>query len=275
MDFPDPDSDFLRQIAFSRSANLVDPLRVRTFDARFPPVAHDAESPNLGSLVRTLPTGHLEHLHCAVAEAMTLHETSFFRDQKLFDVLRETILPRLIAANSDTRRLRIWSAGASTGQEAYSVAMLICEHFPNLADWDVQILGTDISSEVIDYAKQGRYRRPEVNCGLAARLLLKYFEREGEDWEIAPSLRSMCRYQHADLCKPMQNVPAFDLVMLRNVLLYLPPQDRSDALQAVHRRMTRSAYLVLGTAEQAEDSTDLFQTQLEKECYFYRSATRS
>jgi len=188
----------------------------------------------------------------------------------MFDVLRDTILPRLIAANSAQRKLRIWSAACSTGQEAYSLAMLLCEHFSNLADWDVKITGTDVIHPVIQYARCGRYRRLEVNRGLPARKLVKYLVRDGEEWEVVPKLRSMCDFQYADLCAPLPRLPVFDLVLLRNVLLYFPQPSRSSVFQSVHRQIVSRGYLVLGASEQAEDSTKLFQAEFARECYFYR-----
>jgi chemotaxis protein methyltransferase CheR len=219
-----------------------------------------------------LRTNQPTHLHRAVAEAMTINETAFFRDHKMFEVLRDTILPRLIEANSSQRELRIWSAASSTGQETYSLAMLLCEYFADLADWDVKIVGTDTSPQVIEYARRGRYRRLEVNRGLAVRMLVKYLAHDGEEWEVAPKLRSMCDFQYANLCAPLPELPIFDLVLLRNVLLYFPRESRSSVFRSVHRQMAPGGYLVLGTSEQAEDSTNLFQAEFVRECYFYRPA---
>ena len=146
----DSDYDYLRQLVLSRTANLIDPARNAHFEMRLKPVAKAAGASNLEGLVSILRTDQPAHLHRAVAEAMTINETSFFRDRRTFDVLRDTILPRLIETNSAERRLRMWSAAGSTGQEAYSLAMLLCEHFPACASWDVKIVGTDISQQVID-----------------------------------------------------------------------------------------------------------------------------
>lgn len=221
----------------------------------------------LANILRADPPAHL---HRAAAEARTVNETAFFRDRKMFDALRETIVPRLIEANSADRMLRIWSAASSTGQEAYSLTMLLCEHFPNLVDWDVKIIGTDNSQQVIEYARHGRYLRLEVNRGLPARKLVKYLMRDGEEWEVLPKLKSMCNFQYADLCAPLPRLPLFDLVLLRNVLLYFSRPSRSTVFRSVHRQMAPGAYLVLGASEQAEDSTDLFQAERARECYFYR-----
>jgi chemotaxis protein methyltransferase CheR len=227
---------------------------------------------NFEEFVRTLQVDRTEHLHRAVAEAETIQETSFFRDRKLFDVLRETVLPRLIGANSAGKKLRIWSAATSTGQEAYSIAMLLREHFAELVNWDVKIVGTDLSRGAIDYARRGRYRRSEVNRGLPVRKLVKYLARYGEEWEIAPALKSMCEFRCAGLCGPLLKQSAFDLVLLRNVLLYLPAERRSEVFRRVYRQMVPGGYLVLGAAEQAEDSTDLFHAESSREYYFYRPA---
>ena len=208
-----------------------------------------------------------------VAEAMTINETYFFRDQILFDILRETILPQLIEANQADRKLSIWSAAASTGQEAYSVAMLIAEHFPELKSWDIKILGTDISSQVIDWAQRGRYRRLEVNRGLPARMLLKYLIRDGDEWEITKDIKAMCEFRRLNLCDEMPAKRSFDLVLLRNVLLYLSPTDRQLVFRGEHRQMKPRGYLLLGAAEQAEDSTDLFQTKFDGNFYYYRPAS--
>jgi chemotaxis protein methyltransferase CheR len=271
----DSDYDYLRRIVHSRSANLIDPSRNALFEAKLKPIAKVAGASNLEEFVNILRLDQSPQLHRAVAEAMTINETSFFRDRAVFNVLRESILPRLIEANSAEKRLRIWSAAASTGQEAYSVAMLLCEHFPHLASWDVKIVGTDVARPVIDYARRGRYRRLEVNRGLPARMLVKYFERDGEEWEVAPRLRGMCEFQYANLCGPLPILPTFDLVLLRNVLLYFTSADRNSVLRSAHRQMARNGYLVLGAAEQAEDSTTLFQTEFSGECYFYRPAARA
>jgi chemotaxis protein methyltransferase CheR len=205
-----------------------------------------------------------------------LHETGFFRDRDVFDALRESALPRLIEANGATRRLRVWCAACSTGQEAYSVAMLLREHFAEqVAGWDVRIVATDIADDAVEYARRGRYRRAEVNRGLAARLLVKYFVRDGEEWVVVPELRAMCEFREADVCHPNADTERFDLVLMRNVLLFLPEPDRAAAFELANRRMARHGVLVLGQAEQAEDSTELFEAEYLAGCCFYRKAMKS
>jgi chemotaxis protein methyltransferase CheR len=266
----DSDYAYLRQLVLSQSANLIDPSRNALFETRLQPIAQRSGASTLEDFVSILRVDRTPHLHRAVAEAMTINETSFFRDGKPFDLLREKILPDLIAKNAATRTLRIWSAANSTGQESYSLAMLIAEHFPELSGWDVKIVGTDISARVIEYARRGRYRRMEVNRGLPARMLVKYMVRHDDEWEVAPALRSMCEFHSANLCAPLPELPVFDLVLLRNVLLYFPQQDRGCVFSDVYRQMASGGYLLLGSAEQAEDSTDLFKVEFANDCYFYR-----
>jgi chemotaxis protein methyltransferase CheR len=271
----DSDYAYLRELVLKQSANLIDPSRNTLFETRLIPLARGAGATDLEGLVSMLRMDEPAQLHRAVAEAMTINETSFFRDVKPFDGLRTHVIPRLIEGNRTQRKLRIWSAASSTGQEAYSVAMLIAEDFPELTSWDIKIIGTDISRHVVDYARRGRYRRIEVNRGLRARLLVKYFQRDEEEWEISPKIRAMCDFQVANLCAPLPSLPVFDIVMLRNVLLYFPQQDRSLVFSDVYRQMSRHGCLILGNAEQAEDSTNLFHAEFGPDWYFYRPAPGS
>jgi chemotaxis protein methyltransferase CheR len=266
----DSDYEYLRGIVMAQSANLIDPSRNILFDTRLTPIARRSGAANLEDFVNMLKAGKPAHLHRAVAEAMTINETSFFRDITPFELLRKVVFPRLIEQRTQNRRLRIWSAASSTGQEAYSLAMLVAEYFPDLAQWDVKIIGTDISRHVVDYAQKGRYRRLEVNRGLPARMLLKYMVRDGEEWEVVPRIRSMCEFQYANLCASMPQLPVFDLVMLRNVLLYFSQYDRKTLFREIHRKTTPDGYLILGNAEQAEDSTNLFKVEFAANSYFYR-----
>jgi chemotaxis protein methyltransferase CheR len=266
----DLDYAYLRDVVLAQSANRIDPSRNTLFDTRLTPIVKMAGARNLQDFVSMLKLDKPSHLHRAVAEAMTINETSFFRDLKPFEMLRQEVLPRLVDRRQSSRRLRIWSAASSTGQEAYSIAMLIAEYFPQLARWDVKITGTDISRGVVEYARRGRYRRLEVNRGLPARMLLKYMERDGEEWEVNERIRSMCEFQSINLCATLPTFPEFDLVMLRNVLLYFTQQDRARLFDEVYRKMAEDGYLVLGNAEQAEDSTNRFEVEFVANCYCYR-----
>ncbi|GAC1427410.1 MAG: protein-glutamate O-methyltransferase CheR [Acidobacteriaceae bacterium] len=265
------DYEYLRQVVRAEAAIVVEPWRNMQFEMRLGPVARQAGTASLEDLVGILRTEGKAALRRAVAEAMTINETSFFRDGTPFDAIREVIVPNLIKRNAATRRLRIWSAAGSTGQEAYSLAMLLCDNFPEVAEtWDVQVLGTDITRSVIEYARRGRYRRLEVNRGFPARFLLKYMVRDEDQWQLTEPVRKMCEFRDMNLCSPAQGMPQFDLVLLRNVLLYFSQKDRSSVFRMVHGQMIPGGYLLLGAAEQAEDSTELFCAEFARDCYFYR-----
>ncbi len=270
MSCSETDYAYLRKVVLEESANLIDPTRNVLFEARLTPIAQSAGRENVQGLVELLRVNRTDHLHRVVAEAMTINETSFFRDVRPFDMLRSKAIAELIRQKQAERRLHIWCAACSTGQEAYSIAMLLLEHFSVLADWDVKIIGTDISRPVLEYAARGRYRRVEVNRGLPAKMLVKYFERYGEEWEVSERVRGLCEFSHANLCAPLPPLPLFDLVLLRNVLLYFPEQDRSCVFSDVHRQMNPKGFLLLGNSEQAEDSTDQFEMEFASDTYFYR-----
>ena len=266
----DADYVYLGKLVQAQSANVLDPARKTLFESRLQPLVQVAGTANLEGLVGLLRESRSAPLHRAFAESLTINETSFFRDVKPFDVLRDEVFPTLIKQRSAERRLRIWSAASSTGQEAYSVAMLLAEHFPELERWDVRIVGTDLSREGIEYARRGRYRRLEVNRGLPARLLVRHFRRDDDEWEVSGGLKAMCEFEVGNLCAPTARTFAFDLVLLRNVLLYFSKPDRTAVFREVHHQLTPRGFLVLGNAEQAEDSTDLFHAEFSKDCYFYR-----
>ena len=271
----DSDYAYLRELVLAQSANLIDPSRNALFETRLTPIARLAGAANLEGLVSILRQDRPDQLQRAVAEAMTINETSFFRDVRPFDALRTNVITRLIETRQDERRLRIWSAASSTGQEAYSLAMLLVEHFPELMRWDVKIIGTDIAQSVVEYATRARYRRLEVNRGLPARMLVKYFQRHDDEWEVCAKVRQLCEFKLANLCAPLPRLPVFDLVLLRNVLLYFPQQDRSCVFSDVYRHIQKQGYLLLGNAEQAEDSTNLFVSEFGADCYFYRPVAGS
>lgn len=266
----DLDYAYLRDLVQTQSSNLIDPARNTLFDTRLAPIARLAGTSNLQDLVHLLRTDRPAHLHRAVAEAMIVAETSFFRDPRLFEALRTTILPTLIRLRAATRRLRIWSAATSTGQEAFSLAMLLDGLLPTSDPWDVRIHGTDISRQAIDYAQRGRFRQSEVVRGLTPPMIARHFLHEEDEWVVSPRIADLCQFRVTNLCGEIAPLPRFDLILLRNVLLYFSPPDRSCVLTTMHRQLTPDGYLILGDSEQAEDSTTLFRPQVIDETYLYR-----
>ena len=168
-------------------------------------------------------------------------------------------MPKLIEARKQTRRLRFWSAACSTGQEAFSLGMLLAEHFPMLGQWNVRIEGTDISAEVVERAQAGVYHRIEMNRGLPARFVVRYFEHQGEEWVVSPEIRKLCGFRQANLCGPQlpfrRAEDQFDVIFLRNVMLYFSQETRKALMANVHKLLAPDGLLFLGSSEQPADSS--------------------
>jgi chemotaxis protein methyltransferase CheR len=248
------DFGVLREIVFRLSQNVLDPSRDYLFETRLTKLLRNEGMAHLQELIARLRHRKDPVLERAIAEAMTINETSFFRDGRPFELLRSELLPSLIEARRPKRALRFWSAACSTGQEGYSLAMLLREHFPMLAGWRIQIEGTDISHEVVDRAQRGVYHRIEVNRGLPARHVVRYFDHVGEDWMVKPEIRQICTYRQANLCQT--SLPfhePFDVIFLRNVMLYFSQETRRALLAGVHRLLAADGILFLGSAEQPAD----------------------
>ncbi|MGD0156380.1 MAG: protein-glutamate O-methyltransferase CheR [Terracidiphilus sp.] len=251
------DYGYLRKLVFSISQIVLDPSRDYLFGTRLSRILRNQGMSRVDELVRTMRVSTNPALEWAVAEAMTINETSFFRDCRPFELLRTELFPQLVEARRRTRALRIWSAACATGQEAYSLAMLLLEHFPMLTGWHLAIEGTDISGEVVERAQAGRYHRIEINRGLPARLVVRYFYHMGEDWIVKPEVRKLCHFRQANLCGPRlpfnRASDRFDVIFLRNVMLYFSQQTRRTLLAGIHRLLPPDGVLFLGASEQPAD----------------------
>jgi chemotaxis protein methyltransferase CheR len=248
---------YLRQLVFGQSQNVLDPTRDYLFDTRLTKVLRNQGMTRLEELVRHLKLRRDPKLERSIAEAMTINETSFFRDSRPFELMRADLLPKLVEARRSTRALRFWSAACSTGQEAYSVAMLMLEHFPLMANWNIRIEGTDLCAEVVQRAQAARYHRIEINRGLPARFVVRYFDHTGEDWAVKPEVRRLCNFRQANLCAPQlpfnRADDRFDVIFLRNVMLYFSQETRRTLLAGIHRVLAPDGILFLGSSEQPAD----------------------
>ena len=267
-----PDYGYLRQLVFSLSRNVLDPSRDYLFETRLTKLLRNQGMSRVDELVRHLRPPPDPALERAVAEAMTINETSFFRDARPFELLRLELLPKLIESRRLARSLRFWSAACSTGQEGYSLAMLIREHFPVLAPWAISIEGTDLSAEVVERAQNGRYHRIEINRGLPARFVVRYFDHVGEDWIVKPELRKLCNFRQANLCAPQlpftRVSDRFDVIFLRNVMLYFSQETRKTLLAGIHRLLAPDGILFLGSSEQPADPSLWTPVLAGGTCYF-------
>jgi chemotaxis protein methyltransferase CheR len=268
------DFDYVRAYVRDQAAIVLEPGKEYLVESRLLMLSRKEGIPTLGELVSRLRADPKNGLHRKVVDAMTTNETSFFRDIHPFDALRKTILPGLIAQRSAERKLTLWCGAASTGQEPYSVMMLIAEHFPELLKWDIKFIATDLCRDVLDRARSGRYTQLEVNRGLPAKLLFKYFFRHGTDWELKEDLRRRVEFQEMNLVKEWPYFPPFDIVFLRNVLIYFDIPTKKSIFANIRRILRQGGYLLLGSAETPFNIDDeLERTVIESTpCYRIKQA---
>jgi len=266
------DYGYLRQLVFGLSQNVLDPSRDYLFETRLTKLLRNQGMTQLEELVEHLKLRKNPVLERSIAEAMTINETSFFRDSRPFELLRTELLPALIEARRPVRTLRFWSAACSTGQEGYSLSMLMVEHFPLLAGWSLRIEGTDICAEVVERAQAGCYHRIEMNRGLPARFVVRYFDHQGEDWIVKPEVKKMCNFRQASLSGPQlpfnRAEDRFDVIFLRNVMLYFSQETRKVLLAGIHRVLAPDGILFLGSSEQPADVSIWTAMLAGGTCYF-------
>jgi chemotaxis protein methyltransferase CheR len=238
---------FLTDYIYRESGIVLDEGKHYLIEARLMPVVRQSHMASLDALCAALRNSGDPPLHKKVVEAMTTHETLFFRDVAPFDALRSEVLPALIEQRKKTRKLTFWSAACSSGQEAYSLAMLLLEM--GLEGWNIQILGTDLSDQILARAREGRYLQIEVNRGLPVNHLLRYFDRLGLDWQIKDRLRRMVAFESFDLRKSMRTKGPFDVIFCRNVLIYFNVETKKKILPELRGALYSGGYLVLGGAE--------------------------
>lgn len=241
--------EFIRCFLYDKSAIQVGIDKDYLIESRLAPVLRKHGLADFGSLVKRLRANGNDVLSIDVLDAMTTNETYFFREPVLFDELLRQLLPSLIAARAGTRRLQIWSAACATGQEPYSLAMGMRERLPQLRDWQVHLLATDISPSCLAQARRGVYRQLEVNRGLPAPYLLKYFTRDGLEYTLKDEIRLAVEFRALNLIGdwPINIRP--DLLLMRNVLIYFDQRTKAAILAKVRKVLAPNGYLVLGAAE--------------------------
>jgi chemotaxis protein methyltransferase CheR len=266
------DYGYLRQLVFGLSQNVLDPSRDYLFETRLTRLLRNQGMTHLEELVQHLKLRKNPVLERSIAEAMTINETSFFRDARPFELLRAELLPKIIESRRHVRSLRFWSAACSAGQEGYSLGMMLQEHFPLLAGWNLRIEGTDICAEVVERARSGTYHRIEINRGLPARFVVRYFDHQGEDWVVKPEVKKMCNFRQANLCGPLlpfnRIEDRFDVIFLRNVMLYFSQATRKTLLAGIHRILAPDGILFLGSSEQPADPSIWTSVLAGGTCYF-------
>lgn len=255
--------DFLRKMLKERSGLVLSADKQYLVESRLGPVAKKHNLASLSELCMRL-RGPALALETDVVEAMTTNETFFFRDKTPFELFKDTILPAMLTARAAQKRLRIWCAAASSGQEPYSLAMILKEMEPRLAGWRIDILGTDLSTEILDKAKAGRYSQFEVQRGLPINLLMKYFTQKGDAWEISSEIRSMVQYRPLNLLRDFSTLGNFDVIYCRNVLIYFDQATKAEILARATKLLPADGYLLLGAAETVVGITDVLKPHPEK-----------
>lgn len=250
------DYEVLRRILVEESGHALGDGKEYLVERRLTPVAESLSHPDLAALVRHLSRTPDRQTIRRVCEAMTTNESLFFRDGRPFDLLRERLVPALLERRSAQKRIRIWSAACSTGQEVYSVAMTLAEMETRLAGWTVDLVATDYVSDVVDRAREGRFNHFEVQRGLPVHMLVKYFEQAGESWRVKDDLRRRIRFDQGNLLRPFGHMGSFDVVFCRNVLIYFDAAGKRDVLSRLTRVVAPDGYLVLGASETALGLTD-------------------
>lgn len=252
------DFDFLAKLVKDSSGLVLTKDKAYLLESRLMPVARKRGFKGLDELVSKLRLGD-RALAEDVTEAMTTNESFFFRDQKPFDQFRQVVLPNLLKTRATKKSFRIWCAAASSGQEPYSLAMILKEEAAKLAGWRTEIVGTDISRDILQKARAGLYSQFEVQRGLPIQLLVKYFKKRDDQWEIDPAIRAMVQYKEWNLLQDLRALGTFDVVFCRNVLIYFDQPTKAKVLESMAKQMSDDGVLYLGGAETVLGISDKFK----------------
>jgi chemotaxis protein methyltransferase CheR len=248
---------FVRELVRAESAIVLEPGKEYLVESRLVPLARTAGHLDVDAFVRELSTRRNPATLRLVVEALTTNETSWFRDSDPFTALRQSIFPTLAKTRSH-RQMRVWAAACSSGQEPYSILMT-AQDTPELTGWKVDLLATDLSHEMLDRARNGQYSQLEVNRGLPATTLVRHFERSGLGWRISPALSSQVQFRQLNLMRPFPPMGKFDVVFLRNVLIYFDLATKRDILRRVRQVMAPDGHLFLGAAEMTMGVDDAWE----------------
>lgn len=253
------DFDMFATLLKQRSGLVLTKDKAYLLESRLMPVARKWNMKGLDELANTVRTRKDEALLRDITEAMTTNESSFYRDSKPFDQFRQLVLPRLLETRAAKRSIRIWSAACSSGQEAYSLAMLLLDEQARIGGWRIEIVGTDISAEMVERAKAGVYTQFEVQRGLPIQMLVKHFKQNGDKWQISQQIRQMVSFREWNLLQDVSALGQFDVVFCRNVLIYFDQPTKTKVLEAIARQMPPDGILYLGGAETVLGITDRFK----------------
>lgn len=253
------DFDLFAKLLYQRSGLVLTKEKAYLLESRLMPIARKANLKDLGELAAIMRQRTDENLLADITDAMTTNESSFFRDQRPFDQFRQIVLPKFLQARAAAKRLRIWSAACSNGQEPYSLAMILDEEKHKLAGWHIDIIATDLCRDVLDKAQQGIYTQFEVQRGLPITMLVKNFTQMGDKWQISKAMRDQIKFQQFNLLDDMRPLGQFDIIFCRNVLIYFDQPTKTKVLENMVRQMPADGVLYLGGAETVLGITQAFK----------------
>ena len=273
MAISDAEFHYIKDFIYQQAAIDLEPGKAYLVESRLQPIARREGFASLSDMIAKLRAQPANGLNWLVVEAMTTNETYFFRDVHPFELLKTKVLPELIKRRAAQRQINIWCAAASSGQEPYSIMMLLREHFPELSTWKINFTATDISNQMLNRCREGFYSQLEVNRGLPANLLVKYFEKISTEWKIKDDLRRAIDFRQLNLAQPWPALATMDIVFIRNVLIYFDAATKKPILARVRKLMSPDGYMFLGGAETTLNLDESFKrVQVNNSAYYQLNA---
>jgi chemotaxis protein methyltransferase CheR len=269
------DFQFIGKLLMEHSAVVLEPGKEYLVETRLAPIVRKLELGSIADLAARLRRPDSNGLIRQIVEALVTNETLFFREVHPFESLRKTVIPDLIRRRGSERALSIWCCASSTGQEPYSLALLLREHFPLLQTWKVSLLATDLSRDALARARDGKYSQIEVNRGLPAPLLVKYFQQQGTHWQLKEEIRRLVEFRELNLSQPWPFLPRMDLILNRNVMIYFDVATKKSILSRIARILRPDGYLLLGGSETTFNLEDSFRRVEDLKAGFYQLAGAS
>ena len=254
-----PGIEYIRDVLSRRAGFCIQAGLEYLLESRLLPLAREHKASSVNEFIRMMQSGAIRDSEQVLVESLADKETSFFRDVRPFETLRRNVLPELIVRRAEVKKLSVFCAGCSTGQEPYSVALVLHEYFPELLSWDLRILAGDISMEVLRAAETALYNQLEINRGLPVALLVKYFQKDGLGWRLKPEVGRLVEFFQINLLGDWPSLPNLDIVFLRNVLSRFAPEVQTDMIKNVVRRLKPDGCLVLGAKETPPGIADYFE----------------
>ena len=255
----DADFQYIRDFVYQKAAIVLEEGKAYLVESRLQPIVRSEGFESLSAMVSQMRARPMNGLQWKVVEAMTTNETYFFRDVHPFEILRKTILSELIKRRAAQRQINVWCAAASSGQEPYTIMMTLREHFPELSNWKVNFIASDISKSMLERCREGCYSQLEVNRGLPAPLLVKYFQKIGTQWRIHDSMREVIDFRQINLAEAWPPIPPMDIIFMRNVLIYFDVQTKKNIMARLGKLLKPDGCLFLGGAETTLNIDDSFE----------------